>query len=78
MSRGYTFLNPLHTHKILVSSKQSATRLATCFLLVVCLAYPFTVKTEVVSSFEMSVNFYQTTQHHIPEDRHVQGQTSFH
>jgi hypothetical protein len=42
--------------------------LAVCILLVACLAYFSTLKMDAVYSSEMSVNFYQTTWHHIPED----------
>jgi hypothetical protein len=37
------------------------------------LAYTSTLKMEVVRSSETSVNFYQTTRRHIPEDSSVHG-----
>jgi hypothetical protein len=42
-------------------------------MLLVCSAYSLTLKTEVVSSSEMSVNFYQTTRHHKPDDGSLQS-----
>jgi hypothetical protein len=41
--------------------------LATCFLLVVCSAYPSTLKLEAVLPFETLVNFYQSTWCYTPE-----------
>jgi hypothetical protein len=37
-------------------------------LLSACLVYTATVKIKAVHSSKMSVNFYQTTQYHIPEN----------
>jgi hypothetical protein len=42
--------------------------LSSGMLLCLCLAYSSALKTGVVSSSTISVNFYQATQHHIPED----------
>jgi hypothetical protein len=39
-----------------------------CCQLVASLAYFSTLKMEVVRPSEPSVNFYQSTRHHIPED----------
>jgi hypothetical protein len=43
-----------------------------CSLLVVCSAYPLTLKMEAIYSTEVLINFYQTTQCHIPEDNTLQ------
>jgi hypothetical protein len=43
--------------------------LATCSTLVSCLACSLTLKMEAMCGSETSVDFQQTTQHHIPEDR---------
>jgi hypothetical protein len=37
-----------------------------CYLLVSCLAYSSTLKTEATCSSEMSVDFQQVTPHYIP------------
>jgi hypothetical protein len=39
-----------------------------CFLLVTCVAYYFTLKKEAIPSSKKSLNIYQTTRSHIPED----------
>jgi hypothetical protein len=41
--------------------------LATCFMLISCLAYFSTLKMEITSSSETSVDFQRTTWHCIPE-----------
>jgi hypothetical protein len=43
--------------------------LATCFMLVSCLAYSSTLKMEATSSSKMSDDFQQIAWHYIPEDR---------
>jgi hypothetical protein len=50
-------------------NKPSRALLATCFMLVSCLAYYLTLKIEVTYSSKTSVDFQWTTQHYIPEDR---------
>jgi hypothetical protein len=42
--------------------------LAACFLLVICFTYSSTLEMEAVRSSEASVNFYQITRRHVPED----------
>jgi hypothetical protein len=42
--------------------------LATCFMLVSCLAYSSTLKIEDTYSAETSAEFQRTTQRYIPED----------
>jgi hypothetical protein len=43
--------------------------LATCYMLVSCLAYFSTLKMEVTCAFEMRVSVQWTIRHYIPEDR---------
>jgi hypothetical protein len=43
--------------------------LATCFMLVSCLAYSSTLKMEARCFSETSVDFQRTTRRYIPEDR---------
>jgi hypothetical protein len=45
---------------------------ATCFMLVSCLAYSFTLKMEVTCPSEVSVDFQQTAWHYITKDRTFQ------
>jgi hypothetical protein len=47
------------------TEKATRSKLATLFLLVVCLDCSSTLKIEAVRSSEMSVNFYRTTRRHI-------------
>jgi hypothetical protein len=47
---------------------KSQTELATCFMLVSCLAYSLALKMEVTCSSETLADFQLTTQHYIPED----------
>jgi hypothetical protein len=42
--------------------------IATCFMLVSCLAYFLTLKMETTGSSKTSVEFQQTTKHYIPDD----------
>jgi hypothetical protein len=46
--------------------------LATCFTLASSLAYLFDLNTEATYSSKMSVDFEETTQHYISEERAVQ------
>jgi hypothetical protein len=43
--------------------------LATCFMLVSCSAYSFTLKMEATYSSETSVDFQRDTRRYLPEDR---------
>jgi hypothetical protein len=49
-----------------ISMKQ--TMLATCIMLVSCLASSSTLKMKVLYSSETSVDFQRTKRHYIPED----------
>jgi hypothetical protein len=42
---------------------------AACLMLVSCMAFSLTLKVEMICSSEMSLDFHQTTQCYIPEDR---------
>jgi hypothetical protein len=44
-------------------------------MLAFCLAYSSTLKMEVTSSFETSVNFQRTTRRYIPEARRAETET---
>jgi hypothetical protein len=50
------------------SSKKPVLFFFACFMLV-CLGYSSTLKMEVTGSSETSVDYHQTTQSYIPEDR---------
>jgi hypothetical protein len=47
--------------------------LASCVMLVSCLAYSLTLKMEAVLSSETAMDFYRTTRRYIPEDSKVKG-----
>jgi hypothetical protein len=56
-----------------ISKVASRVRLATCFMLVSCLAYSSTSKMNTTCSSETSVDFQWTARRYIPEDRTHQG-----
>jgi hypothetical protein len=68
----YYFLGCSNKDMQLTNKKQIAIRLLSpCILLVNWLAYLFTLKAEAIHFCETSLNFYQTTWYHIPEDSNL-------
>jgi hypothetical protein len=51
--------------------------LATCWMLISCLAYSLALKMEITYSSEILVNFQWTTWYYIPEDRTLNGKKCF-
>jgi hypothetical protein len=62
---------PLHVRRMSGARKQSkgSSALPPPLTLVSCSAHSLTLKMEATCYSETSVNFWQTTQHYIPEDR---------
>jgi hypothetical protein len=56
-----------------VQSIESQALLATCLMLVSCVAYSSTLKMEVTCCFKTLADFQQTTQQYIPENRNLRN-----
>jgi hypothetical protein len=64
--------------RISQTRNQHEALLATCFTLVSCLAYSWTLKMEVICSSETSVDIQWTTWRYIPEGSTLQAYPIFH